>query len=320
MNKTYYYIDYRATIDAIKWRVYSVDKEVQGNTVPQDERTELACPRCGNKYSVMNVLEYAIPDGFLCPNCTYMLESDTTGDQSGHEQSTKYNAQFQFITDMLPKIDGEIIPDNTFEKAFASALKVERDATNPAYETQPLDAADNKPTAVRGMANTGPTSINVTLTTGEGPTEADKAAEQARKEKHAAQNALPQHFTHSTITGEQVKFGQQSGFETSQTLEVDKKGAYTPSANGDEAGIDDYFARLKAEQEREARMELKEEDETDDEDEDIDFEDVPTGSGAGTPALSFGGGVADEEDEKTVKKVKIEEHEESDEDLEFEDV
>ena len=146
------------------------------------------------------------------------------------------------------------------------------------------------------MANTGPTSISVTLTTSDGPTEADIAAEQARKEKIAAQNAMPVHFTHSTISGEQVKFSHQPSFQSSQSFEHDKKdlGLDTLSANDDAAEIDDYFARLKAEQAKEAEKEQDEEYETDDEDEDdLGFEDVVptgTGSGAATPASSIGGG------------------------------
>jgi transcription initiation factor TFIIE subunit alpha len=206
----------------------------------------------------------------------------------------KIPCQFRFITDILPKVDEVVIPENTFEKALASARKVVRDETNPANETAPVDASAAKPTAVRGMTNVGPTSISVTLTTSEGPTEADIAAEQARKEKIAAQNAMPVHFTHSTISGEQVKFNSQSTIPSSQSLEPGKKNLDldTPSVNGDGAEIDDYFARLKAEQAKEAEREQDEEYETDDEDEeDFGFEDVVptgTGSGAATPASSTG--------------------------------
>lgn len=295
MNRTYYYIDYRATIDAIKWRVYLIDKQVQGNTVPEIERKEFFCPRCKSEWTQMEVLDKYGPQGFLCHRCDFLLEQQDPNSNSrgGHEQSTKLNAQFKFITDLLPKIDGVVVPENTFEQALASARKVNRDETNPAYETAPLDAAVERPTAVRGI-NLAPQSISVTLTTSEGPTDADVAAEKARKEKTAAQNALPVHFTHSTITNEQVRFNGDTGLPGSQSLEPDKKdlGLDTPSANGDIEGIDDYFAQLKAAQAKEAEQEKEEEFETDDEDEeDMGFEDVipGTGSAVGTPSSSFGG-------------------------------
>jgi transcription initiation factor TFIIE subunit alpha len=242
----------------------------------------------------MQVVDKWDQRGFLCHKCGWVLQHDPENNRGGHEVSTKLNAQFKFITDLLPKIDQVVIPENNFEQALASSRPVVRDVTNPAGEMVPVTSTIAKPTAVKGMANTGPTSISVTLTTSDGPTEADVAAEKARKEAIAAQNALPVHFTHSTISGEQVKFGQQPSFQASQSLEPDKKdlGLDTPSVNGDGAEIDDYFARLKAEQAKEAEQEQDEEYETDEEDED-DFEDVVptgTGSGAATPASSIGGG------------------------------
>ena len=269
-----------------------MNKNVQGNTVPEAERKEYFCKRCKSEWTQMQVLDKWDPKtGFLCHKCGWTLSHDPNNNRGGHEQSTKYHAQFKFITDLLPKLDDVIIPENTFEKAHAVAVKVIRDETNPANETAPVDMAAAKPTAVKGMANTGPTSLAVTLTTSEGPTAADLAADQARKEKLAAQNAMPVHFTHSTISGEQVKFTSQSSFAAAGSLGDDKKKLDTPSAVEEGAEIDDYFARLKAEQAKEAEQEQEEEDETDDEDDEDGFEDVmptATGSGFGTPASSSG--------------------------------
>lgn len=235
--------------------------------------------------------------GFLCHKCRFPLRRNEESDRGGHEQSTRLNAQFRFITGLLPKIDQVVIPDNTFEVALASAKPVKRDALlNPANETVPTDLASSRPTAVRGMANTGPTSIAVTLTASEGPTDADKAAEKARKEAVAAQNQLPSHFTHSTITGERVVhpaggslFKEESFGDSKDTKDTK---ITTPSFS-ESAEIDNYFAQLKAEQAREAVIEQEEEFETDDDDEDeegedLGFEDVVPGgtSGVGTPASS----------------------------------
>jgi transcription initiation factor TFIIE subunit alpha len=228
--------------------------------------------------------------GFLCHKCGFPLKRNADTDRGGHEQSTRLNAQFKFITDLLPKIDQVVIPDNTFEKALESARPVIRDQLNPTTETAPVDSRINKPTAVTGLTNTGPTSIAVTLTASDGPTEADKAAEQARKDALKAQNQLPAHFTHSTVTGEQILPTSIPTFRSSQSFE-DKKDTkdainITPSFV-DGAEIDIYFAQLKAEQAREAVKQEEEEDEEDDE-EDEEFEDVvpATGSGIGTPASS----------------------------------
>ena len=223
INKTWYYIDYRATIDAIKWRVYCIDKAVQGNTVPLEERKDFTCPRCKSEWTQMEVLDKVdFERGFLCHKCGSPLVRNADTDRGGHEQSTRLNAQFRFITDLLPKIDQVIIPDNTFETAHAAARPVLRDQLNPTAETAPIDSGTNRPTAVRGLANIGPTSIAVTVTNSDGPTAADRAAEQARKAALAAQNAMPAHFTHSTVTGEQILPTSTLPLKSSQTFEDNK--------------------------------------------------------------------------------------------------
>ncbi|KAI9742653.1 MAG: hypothetical protein M1818_003794 [Claussenomyces sp. TS43310] len=303
ISRTYYYIDYRSAIDAIKWRVYSIDKAVQGTTVAAEDRKEFSCPRCKAQWTQMEVLDNVdFEKGFLCHKCRFPLVRNDDTNRGGHELSTKLNAQFKFITDLLPKIDQVVIPDNTFEVALAAARQVVRDPLlHPASETVPTTSAANKPTAVKGLSNTGPTSISVTVTSTEGPTAADKATEQARKDALAAQNQLPAHFTHSTVTGEQVVMTSSvSPLKRSQSVD-DEKGkkealVSTPSISGDGAEIDSYFAQLKAEQAREAVKEQEEEFETDDDEEDEDEEDVGfedvvpngtmPGSDGGTPASS----------------------------------
>ncbi|KAI1001900.1 hypothetical protein K3495_g6303 [Podosphaera aphanis] len=336
MSRTYYYIDYRATIDAIKWRVYLMNKNVQGSTIPQEERKEWFCNRCKSEWTQIDVLDRWDPTaGFLCHKCSFPLTHDPDNNRGGHEQSTRYHAQFKFITDILPKIDEIVIPDIKFDQAMATRLEVVRDDTNPANETAPVEVSTAKPTAVKGMTNVGPTSISVTLITSEGPTDADLAAEKALKEKVALQNAMPVHFTHSTVTGEQVKFGTQPTL-TSSSQEIDKKVIVDePLGNIDGTEMDEYFARLKAEQAREAENERAEEDETDEEDED-DFEDVPVTSGVETSSLrdtkpateakSLKRSASDLTSGTTVKKVKVEkpqdkeEDEDEEEEIEFEDV
>lgn len=329
-----------------------MNKKVQGSTIPQEERKEWFCNRCKSEWTQIDVLDrWDIKLGFLCHKCNFPLTHDPENNRGGHEQSTKYHAQFRFITDILPKIDEVVIPDNKFDHAMASRLEVVRDDTNPATDTAPVDTATIKPTSVKGMKNVAPASISVTLTTSDGPTDADLAAEKASKEKIALQNAMPVHFTHSTVTGEQIKFGNQSGFSSS-ALENDKKNVFDDSSNAnDSAEMDEYFARLKAEQAKEAEREQEEdeEDETDDEIED-DFEDIPVGSGVDSSsrdiksASESGSGNSGAlkrsissnlsspltrpgtpSDERKTKKPKtevtsIKEEELSDEDIEFEDI
>jgi transcription initiation factor TFIIE subunit alpha len=341
INRTYYYIDYRQTIDAIKWRVYTIDKNVQGTTVPVSERKEYFCPRCKSEWTQMEVLDNVGPQGFVCHRCGSGLTHDLERNSTGHEQSTRLNNQLKFITDLLPRIDNVHIPDNTFDVAFSNARTVVRDALHPGASAVPADIGFHRPTAVKGMANTGPQSMSVNISTSDGPTEAEKAAERARKEKIAQQNALPSWMSNSTVTGESFA-GATATPTTATTNESDSQDAGTKENlnEKDYAEIDDYFARLKAQQVEEARREMEEEFGSDDDDEDgeDDFEDVVAtadNSSGDTPAMnsvSFSsvtksGVDSPSFDERQTKRVKVDappedtnDDGESEEDVEFEDV
>lgn len=340
VTRIYYYIDYRQAVDAIKWRVYNITKDIQGTTVPASEKKEYFCSRCGSDWTQMEVLDNFGPDGFICHRCSGPLVHDLDRNSAGHEQSTRLNNQFKFVTDLLQQIDQVHIPDNTFEVAISNARPVMRDANHPGIKSVPVDAAASRPTAVRGLANVGPQSMAVNISSAEGPTEAERAAEQERKERIAQQNALPAWMSNSTITGE--SFSRETSTAVSKKEELDAKDAtllQQAAGEKDHKDIDDIFARLRAEQEQKGLDEEEsgsEEDEDEDEDEG-DFEDVmatgvnssvdtPSGAGGGgtgqTPASTSG----DADGERPAKKVKVEsparaeDEEESDEDLEFEDV
>jgi transcription initiation factor TFIIE subunit alpha len=199
--------------------------------------------------------------------------------------------------------------------------------------------------AVRGLANTGPQSIAVNISTSDGPSEAEKEADRLRKEKIAQQNALPAWMSNSTITGESY----------SATADANASGASKEPAgrnlsqnklvdNSATTQIDDIFEKLKAEQ---AAILAREEDEEEEEEyaseeEDDEFEDVlATGnnSGLGTPGIKAeasevpSGDISrngDSTDERAIKRVKVEPEtkkdssgidEDDDEDeIEFEDI
>jgi transcription initiation factor TFIIE subunit alpha len=261
----------------------------------------------------MEVLDYPSAEGFRCHKCRSVLTHDLDRNSVGHQKSTRMNNQFKFITDLLPRIDAAVVPENTFDLALAKARPVVRDHTHQVASSVSADPAMSRPTAVKGLANTGPKSMQVNISTSDGPSEADLAAERARKEKIAQQNALPAWMANSTVTGEAFSAtaaaaGAAAGGAGGTLLAGDD--ADTKDASGktaleakDDAEIDDYFARLKAEQEAEearkaaARAQAEaagdygsEEDEEDDED---DFEDVVasgsnSGTGTGTPASPVG--------------------------------
>lgn len=328
-NRTWYYINYRQTIDAIKWRVYTIDKEVQGTIVQTNEKKEYFCNHCKAEWTAMEVLDNVGPSGFLCHRCGHTLKFEADRTAGGHEQSTRLNDQFKFITEQLRHIDQVHVPECDFDRAFAKARPVERDATHQRIETIAVDGSGDRPMAVKGLTNTGPQSIAVNISASEGPSQAEQEAERARKEQAVKQNALPSFFEYSTVSGESFSGNNHA---TTGTTAFKQAGGATGQDNGTTANtnassrLDDVFAQLKAEQDAKlARQNGQQEQAGSDEDEDEDedegeFEDVPT-----TGAVSGAASGAASSDERQAKRVKIEpdikqEDEDDDEDLEFEDV
>lgn len=349
-NRTYYYIDYRQAIDAIKWRVYTIDREVSSKASQTTEKKLYFCPRCGMDWNELDVLDLMGPQGFLCHKCKAILVQDPQRLAGGHEESTRLNNQLKFITDLLPQLDSVHIPDNTFEAAHATARPVVRDAQNQVAKSTVVEST-LKPTAVRGLANTGPKSIAINITDAEGPTEAEKEAERLRKEKKAAENALPEWHVKSTVTG--TTFTSDGAPAASQGKsdggadggDPDKKDDEDNLSAAQQAAMDDVFARLQQQQQQ-----MEEEDDDDDDDEDDDdeeFEDIglggstsnsaapaaPNSTGKRTAPSSGTSSAADTPasaaDDRPAKKVKVEEPAgdadgdgdgDSDDDVQFEDV
>lgn len=203
---------------------------------------------------------------------------DADDNSVGHEKSTRMHDQFKFITDLLPQIDGVVIPDITFDVAYGNARPVARDDTHQVAQSIVVDIGLNRPTAVKGLFTTGPENIPVNISTGDEPSEEAKAAERERKDRTAKQNALPSWMSNSTITGEAYAnpTSQPSG-PLLPNEEVDTKNGITKHSleAKEHADIDDYFARLKAEQMAEAALKAAEhEDDFESDDEDEDFEDI----------------------------------------------
>ncbi len=333
--------------------MYTIDKEIQSKAGQTTEKKLYFCPRCKAEWTELEVLDYIGPTGAICHRCDAILVQDPLRLAGGHEESTKLNNQLKFITDLLPQLDSVRIPDNTFEVAHAAARPVVRDAQNQVAHSIVVESI-SKPTAVKGMANTGPKSIAISITDAEGPTEAEREAERLRKEKKAQENALPEWHVKSTVTG--TAFTSEGAGSSANAVRANpsddpdaKKEDEDNLSAAQQAAVDDVFARLQKQQEEQARRQAEEDEEEEDDDDEEEedeeeFEDIgvvgapangntaPTMTGSNKrPAPSSGTTSAADTpsasaaEDKPAKKVKVEEPAagdggDSDDDIAFEDV
>ena len=284
INKDYYYIDFHATIDAIKYRIFHLTERVKDLYKPSEEKKDFYCPRCKSQYTTLQVLDSVGPMGFICHRCGGILEEESraAGSSSGHEKQSKLMSQLERLLKLLQQIDSEDIPNNDFEAAFAVMVPVQRnELINPIRATEPLPFGKGPPTGVKGVTQNLTIPLEISLTTSSERTAAEQAAEAQRKADLAAQNVLPVWHTNSTVTGErtanardherQVTNGGPTSFPKAEDDE--KKGG---NILNDELAA--YYAQMQQEKEKELREDREADASSDGEEDDDDFEDVGIGA------------------------------------------
>ncbi|CAF9908655.1 MAG: hypothetical protein GOMPHAMPRED_006247 [Gomphillus americanus] len=282
-----YYINFHATIDAIKYRVFFLTKKIKDSYKPTEEKKDYFCPRCKSRWTQLEVLDKFFEGGFLCHRCDGVLQRDETSaaDSIGHQTQSKLMSQIEPFLELLKRIDQEEIPQNDFATALSNAVPVARDS-----ETHPvvLDAATDAKQDTKFMPKLKQ-EVNMEVKVNFISEESTRAAEEharARKAAQEKQNALPSWHTQSTVDVPKVEDSP-----TSPTIPVPRINGVEPEEEDKKnlnikqnSEMEAYLASLKAELARGAEAE---EEDDDDEDGDDGFEDVDIGSaipsGVGTP-------------------------------------
>lgn len=295
ISKDYYYIDFHATIDSIKYRIYRITQKVKEMYKPSEEKKDYFCPRCSARWTQLEVLDNVGPLGFVCHRCNGVLERDeeSAGDKGGHEKQSRLMSQLEGMLKLLQQIDSEIIPNNDFDTAFSYAIPVQRNHfVNPVRPTVPVEPSRATPSSVKGLAQNTTPQLEISLTTSSEKTAAEQAAEAQRKAAIAAQNVLPVWHTNSTVTGETTTLGTK---EASLKRERNTNGSSASvlkqepdekkETNVLNAELAAYYQQMEEEKAREAQED--ESSAAEDDDGDDDFEDVGLNtSGVATPSSS----------------------------------
>ena len=317
--RDWYYINFHRAIDSIKYRMWKLNRHIESRGAPTTERKDLSCPRCKSAYTELEVIDNVGDAGFYCQRCGHLLDYVADDDfPAENEYMKRMNDQLAKILALMRQIDSAPVPENDFDAALAAHLPIDRPDSNPGARTTIVDEHKPQIASSKGLA-VAPEKVSVNLTESKG--EADSAAQAAaraeRREREAAQNALPEVGAREQAdrARREAEGGPHHDAPDAGGDGDDRKGDVL-----DKAVMDEYWAELKAAQERERREdeEGSEEEEDDDEDED-EFEDV---EGVGEHVAKK---VKIEEPEAKAGEVKEEKVSDADDDddddeLEFEDV
>ena len=321
-QREYFYIDPRAAVDAIKYRVMKLRKRVEAMyTLDEAKRKDWMCKRCGAEYEELEVLDKCNEEGFYCERCgnTLTLNEAALRDRGSHEKIRRLNEQLSRFDALIARVDAALernqdaLPhsDGLFNKLYDTKIEIPRtdDRQAPRFIT-----VNTKKGREKTIEEVKAENLQVNLTSGADHSreEAEKA-EQRRKEI-ARQNVLPVWYAQSAIGMQNSATDASAGVKTEQDAndvgtagagvsigavkkeEEDEKKPTLDTVAGNE--LQDEVAKYIAEMEQE-RLEqeqrAREESEEEEEDEEGEFEDVGTpmgtplggnGSVVGTPGSS----------------------------------
>jgi transcription initiation factor TFIIE subunit alpha len=289
-HRDWYYLNFHHAIDSIKFRMHKANKTVDAMGAPATEKMDYHCTRCKSSFTEMDALEgfdYT-HGGFSCKKCHNILEPiDHEERASENETQKRFNLQMEPIQKLLIQIDATTVPENNFEEALAKQKPIFRTNVNPASRTEIIDNPNRNLASSKGLA-LKPEKIAVQVQDDETVKREELAAEQqARREKEARQNALPEWISKSTISGDVTAVGAKEARERAareahtgassgshpQDVEEDKK-----PDKGDEDVMNAYWAELAQQREREAVAQAEDDDEGDEDDD--EFEDVDVSAAA----------------------------------------
>ncbi|ODQ64686.1 hypothetical protein NADFUDRAFT_52313 [Nadsonia fulvescens var. elongata DSM 6958] len=201
IHKTYYYIHYTETIDAIKWKMHGIVDEIKEKIGREARPQGYVCPLCHKQYTSLEAMANMSADGFnfACDVCGTLLQEDEAGNESkaNQEKIGRLMGQIQPIIDILKQIDDTFIPENTFESSLAGALpaNVLHNVNGGANGMGGYNGSKIK-TARAGAGNK--TSLLVNITSTQENAEKEREAKKA-KAILAQQNALPAWHMESTV-------------------------------------------------------------------------------------------------------------------------
>ncbi|KAL7275149.1 hypothetical protein RUND412_001911 [Rhizina undulata] len=352
VNRTYYYVEFRATIDAVKFRMHGVVKEVEKKMNKDADTKGYVCPTCQKRFAMLDAVSLETDEEgmFMCDRCnTNLIDDDDSAEvKTSQERLGRLMEQMKKIIDLLKKIDDVVVPLNDFDTAINNSVPVPRD------KNQLLSIPTGGKPVSSSRSNIAQTSFEISFTSTSEKTAAELAADAAKKQAQAEKNALPVWHTQSTVDPNSIttagakeaaeraaREADGLGLAAKIKEEEDKKAQTAEGSNGgvQADAIAQYYAALAAQKaQEEADEEDEDEDEDDDEDEDEEFEDVAGSAVTSNGATPAGSAITSKTDPKmddsdddsasgsAQKKVKLAEpigeieEEDSDEEADFEDV
>ena len=113
ISRTYFFVDYPATINAIKYKVFKLGKLLDQDVAPTESRP-YKCPGCQHKYTTMDILVLNFNADRL-PMCEYcgetVIPDEEVKVETSNQSYVKFMNETKQIVELLKKIDQLTLPE-----------------------------------------------------------------------------------------------------------------------------------------------------------------------------------------------------------------
>ncbi|KAG4303539.1 hypothetical protein PCK1_000057 [Pneumocystis canis] len=289
IGRTYYFINYRATIDAIKWRMHKLVRTVDDHMRKDFDTKGYICPTCARQYTSLDAVSLVSSDwmNFLCIDCGTALKDNEESFEvtDSQERLSRLMNQMSKIISSLKEVDEIVVPDNTFVMAIANAIPPDFDVITSLEYIEPSPHNNVISSAASHTITAPEPSISIDFDSEFNGT--IKVVNEKQKKDSVAQNDIPIWHTQSTVMGDIGHVNNLYKNINSECfldfIHTDDKRSIDSVKEKPEAienAVAEYYAKLRAQKD----IGIKNKTEIlDDEDFDNDFEDIDVLEGCNFP-------------------------------------
>lgn len=305
-TRQYYYIHTTQAIDAIKWKVNTLAKQLKGMMQQGSDPEGYICRRCKSRFLQIDAVSLVLPDRqhFMCSNCGDVLVEDDLRAQARMRQNehNQFMEQVDPIIQLLKKIDDVVIEDVSFEAALEMRVPAQTAllATYTLLDKTQGKSGVRTAQSLQAATQKSQATVQVRITADDEVALRETAEKRARQQK-LQQNALPSWHSESTVGKQSLgRFDGDAAAAPSVKAEPEERPVVkeeaapqvpagptlpaTPAEGGaDQEGEDalaQYYAQL-------AEQEAAEEEEEEEDFDDVELEDVDTPMGGAAEEDEF---------------------------------
>ena len=231
VNREYYYCRFSDAVNAIKFRIATLRRNIENSYQKTEGREFWNCPRCGSKWKEMDILPNA-DHQMLCPRCGAEVNIDdhAAEDKDSHETIMRLNSQLSKFNALIAAIDSKIssgqFREPKFDDAFARRKIVPEELGGKKAGNFVEVRRNRERDKAAGAVNENDIQINITSASALSREEAEREVERRRKLQE--NNQLPDWMRGGAIKGNSMDIKTEEAAAAAAAAAAGQTGAVGP--------------------------------------------------------------------------------------------